>query len=407
MSKTTLSIFTSILLGSAIALPAAASARPTAPPAHQLPHFRSASVGLMGRFSEPTPAGSHKAAVKAGWHRPALLDPNYTIIDEPDADPSVYGTRVFGINESGQISGQYVDSGGAFHAFLGTPNGNKFKYTPITVNGGDTFSGFLNDKGEIFGSYVDGTTGIENTWIRNPDGKIETVQPPDGTNGSFGEWLNDRGVLVGNYLDDNGAIHTFVRTKNGVVTQLADAPNSGADEKQGTQGITINAAGVISGQVTDSNNVVHGFVRSPTGTYAQIDVPGAGSGEGQGTTVVESDDKGCMSGQYIDSGGVFHGFILCGDAFTSVDAPDAGTSPTQGTFVEHREAGWSVGEYIDANDVYHGYFRKKNGKIVEFDAPGAGDLGTYTVYSSNRDHQIAGTFKDDSGIRHGFIRNPH
>jgi hypothetical protein len=28
------------------------------------------------------------------------------------------------------------------------------------------------------------------------------------------------------------------------------------------------------------------------------------------------------------------------------------------------------------------------------------------VWSSNRDHQIAGTFKDENGIRHGFIRNP-
>jgi len=65
-----------------------------------------------------------------------------------------------------------------------------------------------------------------------------------------------------------------------------------------------------------------------------------------------------------------------------------------------------VGEYIDSSDVFHGYVRKKNGKIVEFDPPGAGDIGTFAVFSSNRSHQIAGVFKDENGIRHGFIRNP-
>ena len=59
---------------------------------------------------------------------------------------------------------------------------------------------------------------------------------------------------------------------------------------------------------------------------------------------------------------------------------------------------------------YHGYYCtdycKKRGDLVEFDPPGAGDIGTYVVISSNKAHQIAGTFKDDNAIRHGFIRNP-
>jgi hypothetical protein len=405
MTITTKSILTSLLLTTALALPATAS--PAAVLHQHFAHLRGPlAARLAGRFSEPHAMHGHKPATKSAMHKPVLLDPSYTIVDEPDADPNLYGTRVFAINESGQISGQYTDSAGAFHAFLGTPNGNNFNFTTITVHRDDTFVGFLNDKGEVFGTYADKRTGIENGWIRNAKGKVSTFQAPDGTNGTIGQGLNNKGVLAGAYVDDNGAFHTFLRAKDGTITELADEENAGSGDGQGTQGLGINNEGVVSGTTIDSNNVSHGFIRASDGTFTDFDVPGAGSGEFQGTEAIEIDDKGWVTGAYVDSNNVSHGFIRDPEGnVTSVDAPDAGTAPGQGTVaVEHREAGWGVGEYIDANDVFHGYFRKNNGNITEFDAPDAAD--TYTVYSSNGDHLIAGTFHDENGIRHGFIRNP-
>jgi hypothetical protein len=393
-------------MSSAAMLPAAAAPRHVA-------HFRGLVAERFGHRLDngQGAAGSlrqHKAASKsASGTSPS--DTQFTIIDAPDADPNLYGTRVFGINESGTISGQYVDANGRFRAFLRTEDN---AYTPISVRKHDTFVGILNDKGDVYGSYyVDKKSGLEATWVRYANGKVKTIQPPDAVNGSFGQSVNNKSVVMGNYIDGNGAFHTFTYDKHGTLTELPDAPGAGSGEGQGSQGITINDAGEISGGYTDSNNVIHGFVRSSDGTYITFDVPGAGTGTLQGSDAVEMDGKGLVSGQYIDSNDVYHGFLCnisnCSDTFVSVDAPDAGPAPGQGTVaVEHHEAGWSVGEYIDSANMQHGFLRKNSGTIVEFDPPGVGGLGTYTVWSSNRDHQIAGTFQDENGIRHGFIRNP-
>lgn len=401
MNKTTKLILISVLLGSACAL--SITAAPAGPALHRTGHLRPGA-----RFAEPSFAPKRKAAGKSATHSPVLLDQNYKIIDEPDADPSLYGTRVFGINEKGQISGQYVDSAGSFHAFLATPNGDGFDFTPISVKGRDTFVGFLNDRSEMFGTYTANRhTGMENAWIRLADGRIKKFAVSGATGGTFGQGLNNKGVLAGTYIDDNGVLHGFIRAKDGAVT-LFDAPGAGTGADQGTEGLGINNLGEVSGTVHDSNDVSHGFVRRANGTFDPlIDVDGAGTGAGQGTEAIEIDDKGCVTGGFADSNDVRHGFIDCGGNFTIVDAPHAGTAPFQGTVaVEHLEAGWAIGEYIDTDGVYHGYFRKKNGSITEFDAPGAGDLGTYTVYQSNGAHLIAGTFKDENGIRHGFTRYP-
>ena len=346
--------------------------------------------------------------MKAAAHRPIRLDPSYTIIDHPNADSS-YGTRVFGINESGVVSAQYVDKDdGTFHASLRMPDDSYPPNLDIHIGSNDTFVGLLNDKNEVFGTYVDGDTGLEQPWVRTRNGGVIPFQVPDGTGGAVGQLINNKGVLVGDYFDGNGAFHCFTRTRKGTITELPDAPGAGPGANQGSQGIGINEEGDISGGIVDSNDNATAFIRWADGSYEEFQAPDAGMGPGQGTTAAEIDDRHWVVGQVIDSNGVMHGFIRDPKGkFTIVNAPDAGTSSGQGTVsVEHREAGWAIGEYIDSNDVSHGYYRKSSGKVVEYDPPGAGDIGTYFVISSNKAHQIAGTFKDDSAVRHGFIRNP-
>jgi hypothetical protein len=410
MTKTTLSILTSILLSTALTTPGSASMAHTRA-LHHFSHFRgSLAARFADRFSEPDAMRARKAVTKSATRKTVLLDPSYTIIEHLNADPT-WGTRVNAINESVVVAGEYVDKDdGTVHAFLRMPDGSDL--ANIHIGNNDTFVGFLNDKNETFGSYVDSDTDLENAWVRTKDGAVIPLQLPDGTGGSNGQCINNKGVLLGNYLDGNGALHDYIRTRKGTLTELADAPNAGTGEGQGTNGICINNKGVISGAVIDSNNHISGFLRSADGNYLEFEAPGAGPGEFQGTFAAESSDKGRTNGAVVDANDVNHGFIRDPDGnFTIVDAPDAGTGPGQGTIaVEHCEAGWCVGEYLDSNDVSHGYYCTDNcktrGEIVEFDPPGAGGPGTYVVISSNKAHQIAGTFKDDGGIRHGFIRNP-
>ena len=63
---------------------------------------------------------------------------------------------------------------------------------------------------------------------------------------------------------------------------------------------------------------------------------------------------------------------------TSFDAPDAGTGPGpgQGTIPAQVDGlnpeGKGVGDYIENSNVYHGFVRNRDGRITEFDVPGAG-----------------------------------
>lgn len=410
MSKTTVSILSSILLSAAIALPASAK---TIPPQHRFPHMPGFAMRFGNRFAEPTANPQAGKSTPAKTQKAVRADSgSYTIVDHPDADPS-WGTRVVGINESGAGAGYYLNKDdGTFHAFLRTPGGN---FSDIQVGSNDTLGLLLNDKNETFGSYIDSETGLENAWVRTKDGAVSPVLPPDGAGGGIGQFINNKGVLVGVYLDENGAYHCFSRTRKGVLAELPDAPNSGSGDQQGSQCIGNNNQGDIgdiAGGTIDSNDHAIAFIRHVNdGTYEEFEAPNAGSGGGQGTTAAEIDEHGRTYGQVIDGNDVMHGFIRSPNGkFTIVDAPDAGTGPGQGTVaVEHCEGGWCIGEYIDSNDVNHGYYCtancKKRGEIVEFDPPSAGDIGTYVVISSNKHHQITGTFKDDSAVRHGFVRD--
>ena len=122
MSKTKLTILSSFLLGTALAMSAANAAAPRSTP-RAPEHLRGpVAVRLADRIGALKDLGEDmrtpRATEKPTRRKQAPPDANYTIIDEPDADPVLYGTRVFFINESNQISGQFKDSSGQYHAFL-------------------------------------------------------------------------------------------------------------------------------------------------------------------------------------------------------------------------------------------------------------------------------------------------
>jgi len=124
------------------------------------------------------------------------------------------------------------------------------------------------------------------------------------------------------------------------------------------------------------------------------------------------------------------GFVLsCGTSvqaqsvIITIDAPDAGTSPGQGTGAAAIDASGTVtGYFYDSNFACHGYVRKPNGKYVPFDTP-LGQHGVATCprpASINAEGVITGVEFDRSfgcpnwpdtaggcGGSHGFIRHPN
>lgn len=243
---------------------------------------------------------------------------------------------------------------------------------------------------------------------------IEFDAPNAGTAPGLGTVAfanNNLGVIVGYYTDANIVPHGFLRTVAGKIISF-DAPGAGlqAGADQGTVAYSINDLGVIAGQFEDPNNIFHGFVRYSNGNFVTFDSPGAGTTANQGTLPIDINLSGGVAGVFLDGNYFEHGFVrLPNGKITSFEAPDAspasfGTQVCEETCLNNQGA--ITGEYYDANNASHGFVRQADGKITEFDAPGAG-TGTYqgTIGASiNDEGTITGYFLDSNNVAHGFVR---
>ena len=66
----------------------------------------------------------------------------------------------------------------------------------------------LNDFGAVTGIYID-SNFVYHGYLRTPDGKITTVDPP-GSTGTLPYGINDSGAITGYFFDANNVVHGFV-----------------------------------------------------------------------------------------------------------------------------------------------------------------------------------------------------
>jgi uncharacterized membrane protein len=139
--------------------------------------------------------------------------------------PGSLGTIAGGINDRGQIVGDFTDDAGIQHGFLGQILGTtssiaNFVYahgtfTPLNNLGESAFAFGINDVGQIVGGLSDSngdTIGLLDT-----RGRITTYAAP-GASVTAGYDINDFGQIVGNYLDSTG-FHPFL-DRQGVLTNI-------------------------------------------------------------------------------------------------------------------------------------------------------------------------------------------
>src|SRR5438094_690423 len=181
------------------------------------------------------------AGVPSGTSRRGFLrdkDGTTTVFDAPGAGTDDFeGTRAYGLNPGGAITGWFIVSGGSYvvHAYVRAKDG--------------TFTVF--DAG-IPGPYPQGTF-------------------PYGFS-----VINPEGAITGYYTDAGNVNHGFLRAKHGTITAF-DAPGAGTGSGQGTFAFSINPNGAITGYYVDSSYVSHGFVRAKYVTSRLFDVPCVGT----------------------------------------------------------------------------------------------------------------------------------
>jgi hypothetical protein len=177
---------------------------------------------------------------------------SFTTLDPPGSIRSQGGF----INAQGQAVGTYRSSDNKRHGFTWR-NG---VYTNLLINvPGDhpvlgTVAFGINDRGQVVGDYVDAALGNRHGFLLSY-GVYTTLDVP-GALLTLAEGIDDEGVIVGLFIDAAGNEHGFI-LRRGVYATI-DVPGAA-----GTAIFSINAVGEIVGSYGDTSGVTHGFVGTP------------------------------------------------------------------------------------------------------------------------------------------------
>ena len=134
-------------------------------------------------------------------------------LDDPSASTDTFA---FGINDAGDIVGNYYDATGT-HGFIDRDG----KFTTLNDPlagvgpGSGTNKNGINDKGEIVGTYYGATSGGDG-FLHNKGG-YTTIADPNATGGTNAWGINDLGQIVGVYSDNTGG-HGFLYSDGSYVT---------------------------------------------------------------------------------------------------------------------------------------------------------------------------------------------
>ena len=347
--------------------------------------------------------------------------------------PNSVQTEIYGYSDStGILTGNFTDASGIRRGFSGE--------TIVEFPGAsETYADFVSGLGNIVGSYVD-TEGAYHAYLRGPGGSFATLGIPEIPNMEyfFLHGINDALVAVGRAKAADGVPLTFVG--NPVALQEFKVPGAVS-----TEGWNINQDSSVVGHYTSADGRTHGFIARPLQptavrpppdlnyTFESIDVPGvdflavtassdffdyAGNMRGpddekdvaftlidgvfttydfpgsQGTYFYALGNDGKAAGHYKDSDGLYHGVILENGELRRYDFPDAVQTEIYGL---SDSTGALTGSYIDASGVRRGF---SGDTIVE--SPGS--LTTYADFVSWTGH-IVGSYVDTKGIYHAYMRS--
>jgi probable HAF family extracellular repeat protein len=220
-----------------------------------------------------------------------------------------------GINSAGTVVG--FDGNG--NAFLLPKGGTPTSFAPAGSSAAMAFG--INDQGQIVGQFTN-ASGQSPGFLLN-GANLTTINAPSGPNMVNAQGINNKGLVVGFYLGTNGQDHGFTANVNGVVggsitgkavadpTIPMNVPGEPGATFMFSQILGINDHGIAVGYYGDSTMSQHGFFYNTlTGTYTFLDDPNEGFNNGvEITQITGLSNSGEITGFYTDSNGVAHGFV--------------------------------------------------------------------------------------------------
>ena len=332
--------------------------------------------------------GAYRRTNETTFHGFIYESGYYTLFDYPNSTWTVPAD----LNDDGVIVGYYRDESGDTHPFQATRPMPKVRYIVTTVDVPEkahTLAFGLNDRGEIAGQWYGEGFSTSGGFRRGNDNRFELFPPPNGYGGVTPQAINNAGAIVGQSYPDgfvleNGAYRiatiedhseVFLRTINNsgvyagsAIGDLGDEPVIATDGTNLTVVPLPNyvAAGIIAltddGQMGGyqlqtesidgtSTSYTSGFLFDGTNSTG-VRVPGSFY-----TSVDDINSRGEVFGAFIarTTGSRLRSYILKNGDFSEIelvfDRADAGRESIK----TRNESGVLVGFYRDSSNVYHGF----------------------------------------------------
>jgi probable HAF family extracellular repeat protein len=259
---------------------------------------------------------------------------SYQTLDYPGSSQTIF----WGINDFGELGGQYAINGGVAHAMV-YRHGHFELLDPAALGTYFSAAGGPNDLGATYGGYADASGAQHGFVLRGTH--LETVDFPGHLNSNV-DGYNEFGTILGVYWDADGAYHGILRRGHGW-----DTPFDVAGSAE-TYPLGINDLGESVGY-WDTNPkapVPQGFYRDANGKISMLNVPNAAN-----TVAFAINDVGQIAGYYWSGNGPMHAFVESHGKFQTLDMP--GAADTAATTINN--FGAVSGYYIDTKGQQHGF----------------------------------------------------
>jgi hypothetical protein len=249
--------------------------------------------------------GLNDAGCVAGYYQTDVVDFSTAhalrlcggVIDTVNPPTSLADRRAFDVNDAGTLVGSALRTMGqaGFELAGGTYTWVEYPAAELTVIRG------INNLGDVVGEY-ELADGVRHAFARVA-GLFSNVDVP-GAASSRARGINDVGEIVGHYDDAGGLRHGFFRSAAGATTTI-DYPGAVQSLVGG-----INNARDMVGTYFDGGGMPHGFLSS-AGVFDAFDVPGA-----FGTIATGINETGQITGEFTDNLGIRRGFVATPYLFT-------------------------------------------------------------------------------------------
>ena len=207
--------------------------------------------------------------------------------------PNTTGIDLYKINNLGQFVGSAINANGVICGFFY----DRGTFSPLLslAAGGETYFYGINNRGEIAGTFY---VGSGSKGFIYKAGQFLTPNFSGTPQTSFDD-INDSGEVAGSAVDAKGT-HGIIYLENmGVFTPPFDFPGAKITYPE-----TINAAGQLAGECTTPNGKAFPFT-SLAGSLVSVNVPNAPNG----ASIVGISSRNQVCGNFIDANQVHHGYI--------------------------------------------------------------------------------------------------